>query len=126
MNAIKEKFVQSHAAYVFEQVCRERLWQYSSDGTLPVQFNRAGAWWSARQEIDIVALHEENSEIVFCECKYHEQPVGLRVLRDLQEKATQVPWRKSERQEYFVLFSRNGYEDALKQVAESAGDVWLF
>ena len=126
MNAIKEKFVQSHAAYVFERVCRERLWQYSSDGTLPIQFNRAGAWWSARQEIDIVALHEENSEIVFCECKYHEQPIGLRVLRDLQEKAAQVPWRKGARREYFVLFSRNGYENALRQVAESAGDVWLF
>ena len=125
MDAIREKFIQNHASYVFEQICIERLWRLSADGALPVRLTKAGAWWDSKHEIDIIALNEQSKDIIFCECKYHEQPVDMRVLRDLQSKTENVLWCNDQRKEYFVLFSRNGYEESLRHYAERVGNIWL-
>ena len=41
------------------------------------------------------------------------------------EKANYVPWNKSNRKEYYVLFSRSGYSDELKNYAFKKDNIFL-
>jgi AAA+ ATPase superfamily predicted ATPase len=125
MNAIREKFIQNHVSYVYEQICMEKLWQLSASGEIPVHFSKAGAWWNANQEIDIAALNEETHDMVFCECKYHDKPIGISVLNDLIGKSKHVTWHANTRKEHFVLFSRHGFDKELTALAREEDSIYL-
>jgi AAA+ ATPase superfamily predicted ATPase len=83
-----------------------------------VRVDRIGRWWSKGEEIDLVGLNEEKRQIVFGEAKWSNKLVGLKVYEELKRKATLVEWNKGEREEYFVLFSKNGFTSALKKLAK--------
>jgi AAA+ ATPase superfamily predicted ATPase len=40
----------------------------------------AGRWWNRDEEIDLVAINEEQREILFGEAKWSARPVGIDVL----------------------------------------------
>jgi 4-hydroxyphenylpyruvate dioxygenase-like putative hemolysin len=48
------------------------------------------------------------------------------ILNDLEKKAKLVDWRKGERKEYFVLFSRTGFTANLEKLAGERGDLLLW
>ena len=80
---------------------------------------KIGRWWGHYREevtkkrkeieIDIVALNDETSEILFGECKWKDNVDGEKLLEDLSKKAYHVLWpdNKKDRKEYFVLFARS-------------------
>ncbi|MEW5707100.1 MAG: ATP-binding protein [Actinomycetota bacterium] len=105
---------------VFEDICRALLFQMSIENLLPV-FEKVGSWWSKAEEIDIVAINEQTKEIMFGECKWTSEKIGTEVLDNLYRKATHVDWQKNERKEYFILFSKNGFTDELKEIAAKLG-----
>ena len=76
-------------------------------------------------EIDIVAYDSFGTDILFGECKYSTNPKGIDVLLSLMEKANYVPWNKNNRKEYYVLFSRSGYSDELKNYAFKKDNIFL-
>lgn len=122
---IREHFIDGHVAYVYEDVCRERLWDLEDSGELGFVPERVGRWWSGRDEIDVVGLSASEGRAVWGECKFWKDPVGANVLRALEEKAARVPWERDRRTDAFALFSASGFTDELREIAEMRGDVVL-
>lgn len=70
-------------------------------------------------------MNQELNAILFCEVKASEKPVGIDILEALREKAAKVCWGNAQRREYFCLFSKTGYTNALLEQARREG-VALF
>jgi len=126
MSKIREGFISRHVSYVYEDVCRQRLWLLAAEGLLPCRFNKVGRWWDNRQEIDIVALDGAGRCIIFGECKYTDKPMDTDIFYGLQEKKKNVIWNDTSRREHFVFFSINGYTKHMKELAAGRGDILLF
>jgi AAA+ ATPase superfamily predicted ATPase len=80
-------------------------------------FSDIGRWWQKNEEIDLVALDEENETIWLGECKWSINPVGEDIYRNLQRKTRLVVWGKESRRERFILFSRSGFTDGMRKLA---------
>ncbi len=77
--------------------------------------DRIGRWWDRNEEIDLVALNENENKILFGEVKWSNKPVGVNIYEDLKRKAKLVQWGSENRNEYYCLFSKSGFtEDMLK------------
>ena len=126
MKKIRDGFNSRHVAYVYEDVCRQRLWQLAAEDKLPCRFNKVGRWWDNHLEIDIVALDSSGTDIVFGECKYTNEPMDADVFYGLWEKKNGVKWNMTSRHEYFVFFSINGYTEHMRSLAAEKKNVFLF
>lgn len=126
MRRIRANLVDNHIAHVYEDVCREHLWELNGEEAWPFHFLKAGRWWDNHgNEIDAVAIDPDGGNIILGECKYWKGEVGVNVLRKLEEKAALVDWRKGDRREWFVLFSINGFADDLVALAKERPDLML-
>ena len=125
LDKIKKSFVSGQAAFVYEDVCRERMWELAANGTWPFYFSKVGRWWNAQEEIDIAAVDPDGNNLILGECKFWQEPVGISVLRSLEEKSYSVDWRNQKRKVWFILFSISGFTDELKQIAASRDDLTL-
>lgn len=131
LKVIRKNFVDAQASYVYEDVCRDRLWDLGATGALPFMPNRVGAWWRAPDlELDVVGLNTEEGRAVFGECKFWTKPAGVNVLEHLEEQAKKAlddtafgPYRNEP---IFALFSIGGFTDELQALAEEREDVCLF
>lgn len=122
MEKIRKSFVRSHAAFVYEDICREEL---AVRNDLPCHFSKIGRYWDKNTEIDVVALNEEEGVILFGECKYWSGQVDVDVFYRLQEKARRVPWHKDNRKELYCIFSMSGFSPRLQELADSRDDLIL-
>ena len=122
LRLIKETF-DRHLSFAFEDVCRQHCLELMREGR--IRFSSIGRWWQKNEEIDIVALDEENKEIYFGEAKWSRNPVGADILDELKRKAALVDWNRGKRKEHFMLFSRSGFTDAVVKTA-SKENVILF
>ena len=104
----------------------ERLCQRSLRRLIDRQFSEVGQWWFKEYELDVLGLSE--SGLVAGECKFTNSPVSEGVLTDLERTTTEVQWSQGppDGEPLYVLFSRSGYTDDLKRVAETRDDVQLF
>ena len=124
MNRIRANLVDHHISYIYEDVCREKMWQLAAAGQWDFLFDKVGRWWG-NTEIDLIALDSQGANIIFGECKYWEGPVGVNVLNSLMEKTKEVEWKRNGRKEYFVLFSISGFTEELEKLAASRKDILL-
>lgn len=122
---IRANLVDAHIAYVYEDVCMEKMWELNSSGAWDFHFDKVGRWWDNNTEIDIVALDRAGMHIIFGECKYRAGKVGADVLRDLELKSERVGWNRGARKERFVLFSVNGFTDELVTLSKARKDLLL-
>ena len=125
MNKIKNSLIKNHIAFVYEDVCKERMWDLNGEGAWPFNFTKIGRYWDSKDEIDIVALDPEGKNLILGECKYWTDPVGVSVLRDLEAKTDSVAWERDNRKVWYVLFSASGFTDELIKEAESRTDLEL-
>lgn len=109
-----------HLAATYEKVAIETLWR-QMDRFFP--FDAAGRWWERNEEIDVVAFNRELDSILFGEVKWSEKLVGIDIYEALKEKARQVAWGSQERKEYFCLFSKMGFTEAMLKRAKEEGVV---
>jgi AAA+ ATPase superfamily predicted ATPase len=93
----------SYTGKPFEEIAKEFLWE-TSKGT----FSKMGRWWHKGEEIDIVALNEEEKDIFFFECKWSKlsERDALKILKDLEQKAALVQWHDSVREEHFGIIAK--------------------
>lgn len=126
MNKIRKGLVSNHIAFVYEDVCREKMWELNACDTWSFNFTKLGRYWDAKTEIDIVALDPEGKNLILGECKYWQEPVGINILRELENKTESVAWEKRDRKVWYVLFSAGGFTEELKEHCKSRDDVLLF
>jgi len=119
LDRIREALPQ-HLAGVYEKVARETLWNHREQF---FPFVSAGRWWDKNEEIDLVAVNQGLNAILFGEVKWSERPVGLDLYEALKEKARKVVWGKPARSEFFCLFSKKGFTEAMIKRARQEGVV---
>ncbi|GHV36762.1 ATPase [Spirochaetia bacterium] len=111
---------------IFEDICRQYLWQENNAEGLPFFFQKAGRWWGndplrhEESEIDIIALRGK-SHALFCECKWRNTETGRDVLDALIQKAEHFHFE----QKFFCIFSKAPFSTACKKAAEEMGNVKL-
>lgn len=125
MKKIRANLVDAHISYVYEDICMEKMWELNAGGTWDFHFDKVGRWWNQNTEIDIVALDQTDHHIIFGECKYWTNKVGIDVLRDLERKAERVEWNKDGRINHFILFSVSGFTDELVELSQIRKDLIL-
>jgi AAA+ ATPase superfamily predicted ATPase len=107
LKEIKTNF-QRYSGLVFESVVTDLIKE--NRNIIPMQFTRMGSWWSAGEEIDIVAINENTQEILFGEVKYTNKLVGVKTLNALRKKAKNVKWGTDNRLEHYLIISKSGFE----------------
>ena len=125
MNKIRKSLVKNHIAFVYEEVCKERMWEMNADNVWPFNFAKVGRYWDAKTEIDIAAIDPEGKNLILGECKYRQEPVGVSVLRALEAKTDSVAWERDSRRVWYVLFSASGFSDELTALAATREDLLL-
>ena len=125
MNKIRKSLVPNHIAFVYEDVCKERMWELNANDVWPFNFTKLGRYWDSNTEIDIAALDPEGKNLILGECKYWQEPVGVNVLRVLETKTDSVAWERNNRKVWYVLFSASGFTDELTALAATREDVLL-
>jgi AAA+ ATPase superfamily predicted ATPase len=119
---------ESFSAYmgpVFEEICRQYLFDCVKRDALPFFTVRIGRWWGGnpikkrQEEIDILAYRKDSA--LFCECKWTNAPVDSDVLTDLEAQSDLFPYENK----WFWLFAKSGFTDGLLCKAEDREDVKL-
>lgn len=126
MDKIRKSLVRNHIAFVYEDICRERMWEINAEGVWPFYFSKLGRYWDSKEEIDIAAIDPDGKNLILGECKYWQEPVGVSVLRELEAKAKTISWEKEKRKTWFVLFSVNGFTEDLRAEAAARTDLRLY
>lgn len=124
MSKLKKNFIDNHVSFVYEEMCRQEIWNLAD--VWPYTFDKVGRWWDSRNnEIDVMATDSEGGNLLVGECKFWEGPVGINVLKSLEEKAEMVEWNKNNRHIWYVLFSINGFTSELEELANQRDDIVL-
>ncbi|MBP1924237.1 AAA+ ATPase superfamily predicted ATPase [Sedimentibacter acidaminivorans] len=126
MDKIRNNLIDRHVSYIYEDVCIEEMWNLNSAKKWNFYFDRVGRWWNNNTEIDIVAFDSTGNDIIFGECKYWVNKVGVDVLKSLEEKGKSVEWKKNNRKNWYIIFSINGFTDDLIELANNREDLLLW
>lgn len=116
---INKEWSEYIGGYVFEDICKQYLLKCNKKRTLPFVFVDIGRWWGndsikkQQQEIDIVAVDKENA--IFCECKWQNEKIDIKVLKDLKEKSRLLPFIARK----YILFSKSGFTSKVVEYAKS-------
>ncbi len=126
LDKIQKNFIDNHVAFVYEEICKEKMWNLNTNGRLCMTFSKLGRWWNSKQEIDLVGIDTNSNNIIFGECKYYtNKQVDIDVFYELKDKAKSVQWKNDIRNEKYILFSINGYTSRLKQLAKDKEELIL-
>ena len=126
LSQIKKGFVQNYAAFVYEDVCREKMWELSAADAWDFHFDKVGRYWGAKAgETDIVAIDTMGGNLVLGECKYTTTPKGLSILHALQEKADVMLKLTQTKNVQYILFSTAGFTQGLTDEAKENMNVIL-
>ena len=125
MAKIKESFIQNFAAFVYEDVCREKMWELSAQGKT-LFFEKVGRYWGSKAgEIDIVAIGNEEKNLILGECKYTKKEKGLELLHTLQEKTPAIVSLTGAKNVQYIIFSTAGFTKGLRDEAKRNPNVIL-
>lgn len=111
---------------VFEDISRQWLWG-KGYAQLPFPILQSGRWWGSnphtrqQEEIDIVAAGEDSASAIFCECTWRNEPVGETEYRTLQQRSQLLSYPDK----WLILFSKTGFTDNLRRLAEQDDRLML-
>lgn len=124
LDKIETPFIDNYVSYVYEDICRERVFD---ELAASLNITRIGRWWDNKTaEIDIVGLSDDSNKIIFGECKYSNKKKGMKVLNGLIEKVKKVNWNTNNREEYYVICSKSGFDDKLTDYAKEHDNIYLY
>lgn len=93
---------------VFEDICRQQVGRL-----FPGSFPRIGSWWDKHNEIDVVAINQDNKSVLLGECKWSNKTVGKDILEHLKERSTKIDFGFHPSLKIFVIFSKSGFTSEL-------------
>ncbi len=111
---------------VYEELCKQWLWQENIAGRLPIQFVDLGRWWGndpirkLETEIDIIA-HADDDNAIFAECKWTNEKVDTSVLDLLVQRSELFKYKRR----FLYLFSKSGFTEGCEEKAKLLGNVSL-
>lgn len=73
---------------IFEELAQTWLADQGRRGRLPFKPQAIGQHWSARVQVDAVAVNWDDRKILLGECKWGIEPVSRQTVRELIEKKT--------------------------------------
>ena len=76
-------------------------------------------------EIDIVAIGNEEKNLILGECKYTKKEKGLELLHTLQEKTPAIVSLTGARNVQYIIFSTVGFTKGLRDEAKRNPNVIL-
>lgn len=112
---IVEPELNNYTSYIFEDVCKAFLRRKNRNEELSFYFSRIGRWWNKTDELDIMAVDRFKKNYILGECKYKNQPFAISDLRNMQNK---VAWLKEDVNVSYWIFSKSGYEEEVRKVAQ--------
>lgn len=80
---------------------------------------KCGRWWDKNTEIDLVGFSDEF--IIFGECKWSDNKVGINVYEELVKKSSKINTNLPKK---YILFSKSGWSSELLNVADK-NDLYL-
>jgi AAA+ ATPase superfamily predicted ATPase len=103
INEINRNFNDRFVSFAFEDYCLEEILQE------PLKYlsfvpKRVGRWWNNQEEIDIVAMDDEN--ICFIECKWQNNVSVDKIDFDLRRKAKLII---TDKKEHFLVLTKQDY-----------------
>lgn len=119
-NMVKPQ-LNSFMGSIFEEICRQYLYQKEIYRTLPFMFGVLGRWWGnnpkekREEEIDIVALGE--NQVLLGECKWRNEKADAKVMKTLVERGELLSYQEK----CYYVFSKSGFDENAKAVAEQYG-----
>jgi|LGOV01.1.fsa_nt_gb AAA+ ATPase superfamily predicted ATPase len=125
---VKEKVltnINEFVGHIFEEICIQYLLRKNQNYELPFIIEKMGKWWGnnpikkQQEEIDIVGIG--NNQILFGECKFRNEKCSVSVFNKLIERSHLI---KAEYRIYYI-FSKSGFTDKLKQIAQKRDDLNL-
>lgn len=111
---------------VFEEICKQYLWELNRKGLSAIPFTSLGRWWGndpkqkAQTEIDIMGEADKNSAL-FGECKWTNERVDVGVLDLLVERSKLFHYKNK----HYYLFSKSGFTKGCVEKADEIGNVTL-
>ena len=113
--------------HVFEELCREYLWQLGNAGRLAFAPREVGSFWGSRlPQIDVAAINEDAHRLILGECKWTGKPVDAAVVTSLIERAQRVIPAPAEKWTVtYAFFSRSGFAPDARPAATGRQCIWV-
>ena len=121
-----EPHLSDYMGAVFEEVCKQYLWEQLLNSNSPVDFTDLGRWWGTnpktrqQEEIDIMGTADKNTA-VFGECKWTNEKADVGVLEKLVERSNLFNCKNK----YFYIFAKSGFTKGCIDMAKEMGNVIL-
>lgn len=100
----------------FELLCRRWLASKAKKGELPFDPDVIGKYWDVKTEIDVAAISKKDRSMIIGEAKWTQKKCALRVLEDLNLKASHIQKEFGYHVIKFI-FGRTGFTESLIQRA---------
>lgn len=121
-----EPHLSDYMGKVFEEICKQYLWNLLLTGKSPVEFRELGRWWGTdpatrkQTEIDIMGEQDKNT-VLFGECKWTNEKVDVSVLETLERRSQMFRYDTI----WLYLFAKNGFTKGCVDAADKMGNVRL-
>jgi hypothetical protein len=113
---------------IFETMCIDYLSVLNiREDSLPFKIRQIGRWWGtnpatkSEEEIDIAAINEKLSSVIFCECKFRKELMDIQTLDALLFKAQRWHYKNK----FYILFSKSGFTKRLQNAAQETANIQL-
>lgn len=119
-------FLPDYMGKIFEDICKQYLWEMLLSGKSPVEFKDLGRWWGtdpatrSQVEIDIMGEQDKNTAL-FAECKWTNEKIDVGVLETLAIRSQLFHYQDV----HLFLFAKNGFTDGCMDAAGEMGNVTL-
>lgn len=111
---------------VFEEICKQYMWQLLIQDRVPIEFTDLSRWWGtdprtrSQTEIDIIGK-SDTDDYLFGECKWTNEKVDLAVLETLISRSELFNCKNK----HFYLFAKKGFTKGCIEMADAMGNVTL-
>lgn len=116
----------TYMGLVFEEICKQYLWELNRKGKAAIPFTSLGRWWGndarqkAQTEIDIMGEADKNTAL-FGECKWTNEKVDVGVLCLLIERSKLFRYKNV----HYYLFAKSGFTKGCIEKARELENVTL-
>ncbi|MCM1306602.1 MAG: ATP-binding protein [Bacteroides sp.] len=121
-----EQQLSDYMGKVFEEICKQYLWNLLLNDKCPVEFSSLGRWWGndpvAKKQIEIDIMGEQDKNVaLFAECKWTNEKVDAGVLDNLINKVSVFNFGEV----HYYLFSKTGFTSGCTAKAKQMKGVHL-